>query len=163
MTTYATVQHFRKAFDVRLIADLGGDGNTPGSATESNSIITTALNRASSEIRSYAMRGERYTEVNLDALYADEDWMLIGLCCDLAMGHVFSRRGGVMPPDIKDKVTGAQAMLEALKDGANVFNVPGNIEAGKVSVSVISPSARGQLGLLADSPYFPNRLKPGCE
>lgn len=157
MTTYATVQQLRKAYDSRLLADLGGDGNTPGSVTESNSILTTALNRASADVRSYAMRGGRYSETDLDTLYGDDDWTLIGLCCDLAIGRLSARRGGSMAIDLKDAVKNADTMLRALEEGENIFNVPAAVAAGLPTVSVIRAGARGQLNLLSDSPYFPTR------
>lgn len=157
MTSYATVAQFAQVYDTRLLSQLGSDSGSVGTVDQSNTILSTAIAIASGEVRTHALRGGIYTEDALNTLYASTDWALIGLTCDIAIGHLYSRRAGSMPDDITNKLNNARKTMTALKNGEQVFNVAETIEAGIPKVSVISAGRRANLNLVSDGPNFPSR------
>lgn len=154
---YATVAQFILSVDERLLAELGIDEEADGVVDETNTIIVTALTRASHEVQTYALRGGVYTESDLDALQASTNWSLVGTVCDLALGILLARRGGPFGDAVKDRMDKANALLLDLRDGGRVFPVADNIAASKPMLSVISQVQRGNLGMVADSEFFPRR------
>jgi hypothetical protein len=122
-----------------------------------NAIIAAALIRASHEVQSFALRGGVYTEGDLDAMQSVENWVLIGTVCDLAFGILVARRGGPFGEAIKDRVDKANAMLIDLRDGRRVFPIGTNVDASRPSLSVVTMEQRGNLGMVADSDFFPRR------
>lgn len=154
---YATVAQFQQAVDTRLLAELGIDAETDGTVDGSNTIIVAALTRASHDVQTFALRGGTYSESDLDALQAATNWTLIGTVCDLALAILMARRGGPFGEAIKDRVDKANAMLVDLRDGRRVFPVGGVIDATKPSLSIITQVQRGNLGMVADSEFFPRR------
>ena len=154
---YATVAQFILAVDQRLLSELGIDAEADGVVDNTNTIIVTALTRASHEVQTYALRGGVYNEGDLDALQSSANWSLIGVVCDLALGILLARRGGPFGDAIKDRIDKANAMLLDLRDGGRVFPVAANIDASKPMLSVISQVQRGNLGMVADSEFFPRR------
>ena len=154
---YATVAQLISTIDERLLAELGIDAEADGLVDGSNTIIAAALTRASHEVQSFALMGGVYTENDLDTLQAQVNWVLIGTVCDLAFGILCARRGGEFGDAIKDRINKANSMLVDLRDGRRVFPLGSTVNASLPSVSVISQSQRGNLGMVADSEFFPRR------
>jgi hypothetical protein len=67
------------------------------------------------------------------------------------------RRGGPFGDAVKDRMDKANALLLDLRDGGRVFPVAENIAASKPMLSVITQVQRGNLGMVADSEFFPRR------
>jgi hypothetical protein len=154
---YATVNQFKEAVDERLLAELGIDAEADGVVDGSNTIIVAALTRASHEIQSFALRGGVYTEPDLDLLQSQTNWVLIGVTCDLALGILMARRGGPFGEAIRDRIDKANGMLSDLRDGMRLFPIGDNIAASKPALSIITQVQRGNLGMVADSEFFPRR------
>jgi len=154
---YATVAQFVLSVDERLLEELGIDAEADGVVDNSNTIIVTALTRASHEVQTYALRGGLYTDADLDSLQTAGNWALVGVVCDLALGILLARRGGPFGDAVKDRMDKANAMLLDLRDGGRVFPISTNLDASKPSISVISQVQRGALGMVADSEFFPRR------
>lgn len=154
---YATVAQLVSTIDARLLAELGIDAEADGVVDGSNAILVAALTRASHEVQSFTLRGGVYTEADLDAMQAATNWTLIGTVCDLAFGILLARRGGPFGDAVNDRIKKANSMLVDLRDGRRVFPISSTIEASLPSVSVISQSQRGNLGMVADSEFFPRR------
>lgn len=154
---YATVTQFTEAVDARLLAELGIDSEADGAVNSGNTIIMAALTRASHEVQSFALRGGIYTESDLDAMQSATNWMLIGVVCDLALGILLARRGGPFGDAVRDRIDKANALLVDLRDGMRVFPISGNIDAAKPALSIITQVQRGNLGMVADSEFFPRR------
>ena len=155
-TKYITVAELVEAHDLRTLQNLSSDTAADGTADESNTILLNAIERASADVQSYALRGGRYSASELDNLQTADDWSLKGLVVDLAVGYAFRRRG-IIPPDSQEQYEKALATLEDLRDGKQVFNDTGAIAAGKPSAVVITSTERSKLDLVADSPFFPPR------
>lgn len=124
---------------------------------ESNARLLNAIETASADIESAALRGKRYSATELSALQTNDDWTLKGATAALTMGHLYSARGSGIPTSISRKVRDAQALLVDLNKGKQVFNDSGAIDAGLPKASVISASTRKQLDMVSDSDYFPTR------
>ena len=154
---YATVAQLVSTIDERLLAELGIDAEADGAVDQNNAILVAALTRASHEVQSFALRGGIYTESDLDAMQASVNWTLIGTVCDLAYGILIARRGGPFGEAVKDRVDKANSMLVDLRDGRRVFPISTNVDASRPSLSIISQEQRGQLGMVADSDFFPRR------
>lgn len=154
---YATVAQLVSTIDERLLAELGIDAEADGAVDQNNAILVAALTRASHEVQSFALRGGIYTESDLDAMQASVNWTLIGTVCDLAYGILIARRGGPFGEAVKDRVDKANSMLVDLRDGRRVFPISTNVDASRPSLSIISQAQRGQLGMVADSDFFPRR------
>jgi hypothetical protein len=154
---YATVQQFVLAVDERLLEELGIDAEADGVVDSNNAIIMAALTRASHEVQTFALRGGIYTTADLDQLQANTNWMLVGVVCDLALGILLARRGGPFGEAVRDRMDKANALLLDLRDGSRVFPIEQNIDAAKPSLSVITQVQRGNLGMVADTEFFPRR------
>lgn len=154
---YATVQQFVLSVDERLLAELGIDAEADGVVDSNNMIIMAALTRASHEVQTFALRGGVYTTDDLDGLQSDQNWMLIGVVCDLALGILLARRGGPFGEAVRDRMDKANALLLDLRDGSRVFPIQTNIDASKPALSVITQVQRGNLGMVADTEFFPRR------
>jgi len=142
--------------DSRILQELATDDNTDGTISSSTT-ITAAILRAGEEVASAATRSNTYSTVDLDTLAAANNGMLEGLVADLALCFLFERRGGDVPEVVKAKASRAQASLSDLRDGKRVFANNTNRAAGLPSVAVIAVQARGNLGMVSDSSFFPYR------
>jgi hypothetical protein len=120
-------------------------------------LLGNAIERASADVESHALRGNRYTADELADLATDDDWTLKAIVADLAIGHLFSRRGGDMPPSIEARVERSRQDLVDLRDGREIFNSNPHIAAGRAKIVAIPETTRSRLGLVADQEYFPRR------
>jgi hypothetical protein len=158
---YATVVQFKDAVDERLLAELGIDAEADGVVDSNNTIIMAALTRASHEIQSFTLRGGVYTEADLDSLQAATNWLLIGLTCDIAIGILMARRGGPFAESIRDRMDKANSILVGLRQGDRVFPISTTLEASRPKLSILSQQQRGNIGMVADSEFFPPRRYTG--
>lgn len=155
---YATVANLVSMLDTRVLAELGSDTNSDGTVDDNNTILTTAITRASADVDSVALRAEMYTAADLAALYAASDWRLIGLVTDLAIVKLYERRGGDLPPAIKTKADACRDALNDLREGKIIFGQSTSAaSAGTPSVSVITRNERDNLRLVSDSDFYPGR------
>jgi len=158
--SYLTITELREQYDLRLLQQLGSDSGAPLSGdppTDSSGILANAIERGSSDVESHALRGGRYTATELVDLATADDWTLKSLVADLAMGHLFMRRGGTAPPAIENRIEQAKRDLEDLRDGREIFNSAPHQTAGKAKIVVIPAQDRARLNLVSDLPYFPHR------
>ncbi len=155
-TKYITQTELRESFDIRMISQLAAYDGTPNDST-SNSIVANAIEKASAEIQSYALRGNRYTTGNLDDIHTADDWTLKGLCATLTIKHLFRGKAATAPPDVVAMIGEATATLESLGDGKRIFNFDTAASAGKAKVSVVATQTRGNINMVSDSQFFPTR------
>ena len=155
-TQYITQSELRESFDIRMISQLASYDGSPDTGT-SNTIVANAIEKASAEIQSYALRGNRYTTDDLTTIKGNDDWTLKGLCATLTMKHLFRGKAATAPPDVIAMIGEASATLESLGSGERVFNFDTAASAGKASVSVITNQTRGYLNMVSDSNFFPTR------
>ena len=155
-TKYLTQLELRESFDIRMISQLASYDGDPDTGT-SNTIVANAIEKASAEIQSYALRGERYTSDNLDTIHTADDWSLKGLCAALTIKHLFRGKATSAPPDVTAMIEEATATCEALGKGERVFNLGTVASAGKAAVKVVNNATRGRINMVSDSEYFPTR------
>lgn len=159
-TSYISTNELIESFDERLVFQLASYTGTPVASSSALSTNTTALNaieKASAEVESFALRGGLYTALNLTDLQTADDWSLKSLVATLTMKHLFRGKTGNLPPDMAAMVGEASQTLEDLREGKRVFNLATTHTAGKASVQVISSTVRGNLNMPSDSMYFPDR------
>ena len=157
-TKYLTIAELKESFDTRMLGQLCSYSGTPVTLSdESNAVALNAIEKASGEIQSYALRGERYTSENLDTIYAADDWSLKGLCATLTVKHLFRGKATSAPPDVQAMIDEATATCEALGKGERVFNLSTAASAGKAAVKVVNNATRGRINMVSDSEYFPTR------
>jgi|TARA_R100000501_G_C2621970_1_gene115227 hypothetical protein len=156
-TSYITTAELVESFDDRMVKQLVSYDGTPETDLTTNAAALNAIEKASAEVESFAMRGGLYTAQNLSDLKDADDWSLKSLTSTLTMKHLFRGKTGNIPPDMQAMVAEATQTLEDLRDGKRVFNLSTTHGAGKASVHVISSNVRGNLNMPSDSKYFPTR------
>lgn len=145
--------------DERVIADLCTDNGyrpTP-SQLLTNANVTAALSAASGQVNTATLSAGRYSPTDLSALTGDDQAILTMMVSWLAFGILCSRRGR----DARSEPFYVQAleMLDQLKKGERIFNVPANVAAG--TPVQIFPSAQqyAQVNTIRTNTYrlFPIR------
>ena len=154
--SYITAAEMAESFDSRIILQLSSYSGTPASSV-TNSVTANAIEKASAEVETYALRGGFYTTTNLTDLQTADDWALKGLVATLAMKFLYLGKTGNMPPDMDQATAKAEQMLEDLRAGKRVFNLDTVHAAGRASPHVVSMSVRGQINAASDQRFFPQR------
>ncbi len=161
---YATIAQIKVHIDTRLLEMLASDDGSDADLTTYTTApnLEAAVERASSDIESYARRGERYSAADLVALQTAEDTTLIGLVADLTVFHLAGRRGGDISPAILARGQDAHRTLKALASGNRIFGMDTGAEgSGTATASVVAVTTRRQMGMISDSEFFdhaPERL-----
>ena len=164
--TYATIDQIKTHIDTRVIQMLTSDDGTDGSLVSygANANLEAAVQRASSDVESYARRGERYTATDLSDLQTAGDTTLIGLVADLTVFHLANRRAGDLSPAVIAMGQDAHRTLKAMANGDRIFGMDTGAESsGTAEAKIISRSVRGNIGMVSDLPFFhpvspPDRL-----
>ena len=155
---YASVAQLIQHIDQRLLAQMTSDSGADAVVDGANTVLVGALERASSDVESYAMRGERYTVTDLELFEAAGDTTLIGLVCDLVVSELYARRGSDVPDAIRLRHDRAKATLKDLGEGKLVFGKsPAAQAAGVAQVKVIDAPTRLNMDMASDSRLFPVR------
>lgn len=156
-TLYATVAQLVSRHDTRVLGELSSDTGVPATVNDGNQNIVAALKQASADIEAAILRGRRYTLDDLAALQTDEDWTLIGMTCDLAVGHMYNRRGSPVSQAVQDRVNDAREKLKSLSDGLQIFRMSSAAEAGIARLVQLDPRERARLHAASDQEIFPRR------
>lgn len=153
---YADYADLEAALDSVILAQLCGDAGAPMPGP--NPLATSALERASSVVRSYVRVGESYTEAELAVLAAAKDPLLVMLTVDLATEFLFQRRGAKISPAIEQRLKQAYSFCEGLRDGKMLFgSVDANAAAGLPSVVAVPLSNLAWYAQASNSTFFPPR------
>jgi len=153
---YISADEVAESFDTRIIKQLSSYSGSPQSDVD-NSVTTNAIEKASAEVESFALRGGLYTTTNLSDLQTADDWSLKGLMASLTMKHLFRGKGTDAPPDIVAMIGEATETLNDLRDGKRVFNLSTVHDAAKAAVKIVNITDRGRMGMISDGENFPNR------
>ena len=159
--SYISTAELIESFDSRMVFQLASYSGSPiadASALASSAVALNAIEKASAEVQSYAMRGGIYSTQNLTDLQTADDWSLKSLVSTLTMKHLFRGKTGNLPPDMAAMVAEATQTLEDLREGKRVFNLDSTHTAGQAKLFVISANIRGNLNMPSDSRYFPDRI-----
>lgn len=153
---YATYADMEAALDQTVIAQLCGDAGTPMPGP--NPMVTAALDRATAVIRSYCRVGNIYSELELAALDAANDPLLVTMCVDLATEYLFQRRAAKITPAIEQRIKQTYAFLEALRDGKLLFgSVAANADAGTPVAKAVPLANLNWYNAVSNSGFFPAR------
>lgn len=155
---YATIAQIKLHIDTRVLqmlaSDTGANADLTSYTTAPN--LEAAVERASSDVESYARRGERYTEADLQALQTAEDVTLIGLVADLALYNLAIRRGGDISTAIQQRGDRAHQALKDLASGVRIFAKDSGAEgSGTATAEIVPIGDREQMNLPSDSEFFP--------
>lgn len=138
--TFCPVDEFLKRFDVRAIAQLAADDNTPVAtgSLASNANVLAALRSASGYFESAALLGEKYTTLDLVALLST-DTNARAMMYDLVAGFAFTRLrerrpDRNVPKSIPEER--AENWLEQLVDGKRIFGFQETMDAGVLDSEV---------------------------
>lgn len=153
--SYITQTELEEAADQRLVRRLGSDTASPGDG--SDAIVDNAIERASADVESVALKGGRYTLDSLAALQTADNWALKGLVADLALLKLYERRG-TTPDDMKGKARDIASKMKQLDSGFFIFGTDPQA-SGRMDIKVLSSHTRGRLGMVSDSEFFPRRLE----
>lgn len=151
---YITVPDLYDAWDRRIVEQLTSDGGGKPEMDSNNLKAIWAIERASDDVQMAATVGERYTETDLTTLSTDDREALKGLVADLAMWHLFKRRGAAIPESVAMAKNDAKITLKELRNGSAVFPVATARTAGQATVSVIPATTRDRLNYVSDSSFF---------
>ena len=153
---YADYADLEAALDSVILAQLCGDAGAPMPGP--NAVATSAIERATSIVRSYVRVGESYTELELAGLAAAKDPLLVMLTVDLATEFLFQRRGAKISPAIEQRIKQAYSFCEGLRDGKMLFGtVAANAAAGLPSVVAVPLSNLAWYNQASNSSFFPPR------
>lgn len=155
---YATIAQIKTHIDERVLQMLASDDGTDADLTSFATApkLEAAVERASSDVESYARRGQRYSATDLSTLLTAEDTTLIGIVADLTLYNLATRKGGDLTPAIEARGRDAHRALKALGNGDRIFGMDTGAEgSGTATVSVILPTTRAELNMVSDSEYFP--------
>lgn len=153
---YATYADMEAALDQTVIAQLCGDAGTPMPGP--NPMVTAALDRATAVIRSYVRVGNIYSELELAALDAANDPLLVTMCVDLATEYLFQRRAAKITPAIEQRIKQTYSLLEGLRDGKMLFgSVAANADAGTPIAKAVPTANLNWYNAVSNSGFFPAR------
>jgi phage gp36-like protein len=176
MVAYATPNQMFANYDVRTIGDLCSDTGTrvviPALLTDPN--LINAINSASGIIDSALMAGGMYTPADLQSIIGslvsstntdNTPYMLVNLCCEIAMYILLARRPAYdtkRMKDLQELIYGPTGTITKLKQGQNVLGLPGQLDAGLPSVDGPTTLEYNNLNLMRDrcKNYYPPRVLP---
>jgi len=141
MTAYATGDDLILRYDVDLVGDLATDNRRSLDREEipSHAVVISALSEASGQVNSAMIVGGAYTPSQLSSLTGIDRDYLAGLVCDLAMLRLFMRRPEATPSYADDLRNRVAELLEALRRGRNIFNLPATVDATILDVDGPTP------------------------
>ncbi len=131
-TAYASVADMFSRYDVRTIANLCSDHGQTETATTlaNNRMLRVALHDASGDIESALTTAGRYTVADLSGLTGNSLSKLKNVTCQIAMSNLMERRPSSSANKLKEALELRESILERLRNGTNIFNLPDTVDAG---------------------------------
>lgn len=161
---YATVHQLLTRFDRRDLGDLASDDDNRVGPEDlaDHPRLQAALDDASGDIDAAMVVAGRYDVADLAALTGSTLNHLIRMTCDIAAAYLMTARLGDDPEKIAKRLEVAEAHLEKLRQGTNVFNLADNVDAGLPAVDGPTSLAIENLYLVRDRTLhtFPRRYFP---
>lgn len=132
---YATPAQMLQLFDSRILGDLVQDVGQRVNPTNllADTNLALALSTAAGQINSAALIGQRYTVLEMQALTGDDAAFLTSINAWLAFGILCARRG--RDPKEHPEYEKALEMLEMLRKGESILNVPGDVSVGTAQIN----------------------------
>jgi phage gp36-like protein len=163
--SYATIANLIDRYDAREIGDLIADDNNRKEAIDlaDDPILTAFLQDASGQVEAALVVAERYSAAELSGLTGNSAAHLVRITCDIAMSLLATRRPGRLKTEARKAIVEtAEAHLERLRKGENIFNLADQREAGAPSIGGPSTLDLQNLNLVRDRTrnYYPGRRLP---
>lgn len=161
MAAFLSNTNFLTRYDSRTIGDLVSDDGTRTSAGSlaNDANLETALEDASGEILSAAMRGERYSEADLAGLTGNGLAFLERLTADLAIYFLVLRRGKNLAE--YPQATRARETLDLLEKGKRIFAIDEAADKGHAQPGILDTNILLQQNHITDTNrMFPVRRVP---
>lgn len=165
LTAYANASDLQLYYDWREIGEVVSDSAEIISANDQTdptnvygATIVRCLNRAAGEIEAAVMVSGMYTIAQLQGLTGNSLEKLKGANCDLAIVYLYKRKFMYNSDRLAAYKKETDELIEKLRNGTNVFNIPVNINAGTPEVTGLSTVEEANSGLIAYDPtmhYFP--------
>jgi|SRR5579884_1361147 len=159
--SYAQPSDLLARYDARVLGDLVNDAGTRQTPTQllTDPNLAAALASAAGTVNAAALVGQRYTVGELSALTGDDLAFLVNVNCALAFGLLNQRRGN--DPMKFPAYAEAREVLDMLRDGKAIFNVPADVAAGTPQDQFPSAAAYAAINLLRDAAgrYFAVRRR----
>lgn len=148
---YADIDDFRNRYDSRFIDQLSSDDN---STAPDNDKIQASLDDAASKINLAVLQGSQYTISQLNALVAGGDTTLVRINCDLALSFLCQRRAMGLPSRFEGVLRGTFELLDMLRNGQRVLNVPENRTADLAAMVNNTALQNSNVQPLSSIPFF---------
>ncbi len=161
MAVYATAAQWFERHDVRHIGQLINDDNIEINRLDllNDSTVATLLQDASGEMDAALLTAQRYLDTDLSGLTGNALNHRVRICCDIAMSLACDRRTGHDPEVAQRHRERAEAHLEKLRTGVNIFDLTAQQEASNPTVDGPTSVDYQRQNLLVDRAhrYFSNR------
>jgi phage gp36-like protein len=128
---YATPEDLSVRFHLPLLEDLASDTGSPAAGLANNPRVLAALEDASGRIDAALLVGGRYQPGDLEGLAGHSQAHLKRITCALAVGYLVQNRVARLDEGTKAMIEQAEQVLDLLRKGLNVFNLPQHQEAGR--------------------------------
>ena len=148
---YASAALMREARDFRQLGDLVNDDNTretTAATFDASTKVNRALMKASGMIEAAAIKGDRYSVADLQALTGASKYLLEDICVELSWWCLMRRRlsGKPLPPE----TLWAFAYIDELGSGAKIFGIQEAADAGVQDNGFMTAGEWETLGLATD-------------
>lgn len=159
--SYATPADYLARYDARVAGDLVDDMEDQQSPDDllTDDVLQAMLDDASGDIEAALGVGGMYTPTQLESLTGNAQKHLIRICCDIAHVYLLRRRGIIPADKHAAAIELAEAHLERLRNGQNVFNIPDQENAGIIDTTGPSLVDFQNMNLIRDRTrnYYPDR------
>lgn len=149
--SFASIGDLYNRYDSRIVDQLSSDDN---STAPDNNKIQAALDDGASKIQLAVLQGSQYTVDQLQTLVNSGDTTLIRMNCDLALLFMAQRRSGGLPNKFEGVLRNTMELLDMLRRGQRVLNVPENRVADLAAM--VNNTAQQNLNVqpLSSIPFF---------
>ncbi len=159
---YATGSDLVAYYDINTVGDLVTDDRSTLSRIDiiNHENATKALSSASGEVNVNLQAGGMYTTTQLAALTGDALEHLKRITCDVAMAILVRRRISKIGQELAKGILDlAEKHLDSLRNGVNIFGLPGQVDDSLPTVGGLTSLGYQNLNLLPDRmvPFFPTR------
>lgn len=165
MAALATAADMIKRIDARELGDLCGDAGVSVETADllDDDNLQAALDDAWGEILSVLRAGDRYAEIDLEALDGDSRQYLIRINCKIARKNLWERRAWSGDDDQReDAISAGRTALEELRTGKKVLTTAA-AEAGAPRIKTPTVHTILTTNLVVDNArrgFYPSRRLP---
>lgn len=161
MTAYAEPSDLISRYDVAVLGDLVADDGIRVSASdlEDDAVLLEVLQTASGQVEAAMLCGNRYSPDELSGLTGNSASHLKQIVCLIAIAILFERRPAVNSMHADLYLKRADAYLEDLRHGKNLFNLAEALVDANPTISGPSSIDYRNINMLPDRMvrYFPSR------